>query len=111
VCDYYRELADWYPDAKVILTVRDTEVWFTSTQNTIFSSHELLDDPSPMGEIVRRIANRHFAGTFHDRFLLMAGYERHNAEVKSTIPAHHLLIFDVAEGWNPLCGFLARPVP
>ena len=112
VCDYYRELADWYPDAKVILTVRNAELWFSSTQNTIFSSiNNFFEQQSPIGEIVRGIANRHFGGTIHDRFLLVEGYERHNAEVKSTIPAQRLLQFDVAEGWDPLCEFLGKPVP
>jgi hypothetical protein len=112
VCDYYQELAEWYPAAKVILTVRDADVWFASTQNTIFGSiNNLFEQQSPIGEIVREIANRHFGGTIHDRFLLVEGYKRHNAEVKSTIPAQRLLQFDVAEGWDPLCEFLGRPVP
>ena len=29
-CSYWRELADHYPDAKVILTVRDPDSWFDS---------------------------------------------------------------------------------
>ena len=112
VCDYYQELAEWYPDAKVILTVRDADVWFASTQNTIFSSiNNLFEQQSPIGEIVRGVANRHFGGTIHDRFLLVEGYKRHNAEVKNRIPAQRLLQFDVAEGWDPLCEFLGKPVP
>ena len=56
VCDYYRELADWYPDAKVILTVRNAELWFASTQNTIFSSiNNFFEQQSPIGEIVREL--------------------------------------------------------
>ena len=38
-------------------------------------------------------------------------FERHIAEVKETIPSHRLLVFDVREGWAPLCAFLGRPVP
>jgi hypothetical protein len=112
VCDHYRELAEWYSEAKVILTIRDADLWFASTQNTIFSSfNNLFEQQSPIGEIVRGIANRHFGGTIHDRFLLIEGYKRHIAEVRSTIPAQRLLQFDVAEGWDPLCEFLGRPVP
>src|SRR5262245_19137133 len=36
-CTFWRELADYYPDAKVLLSVRDPEQWFESTQETIFS--------------------------------------------------------------------------
>ena len=33
---HYRELADYYPDAKVILTVRDPEAWYDSVQRCIY---------------------------------------------------------------------------
>ena len=33
------------------------------------------------------------------------------AEVKRTVPADRLLIFDVKQGWAPLCKFLGLPVP
>ena len=33
---YYRELLQQYPDAKVILTVRDAGKWYDSAANTIF---------------------------------------------------------------------------
>ena len=36
-CTYWRELADFYPDAKVILSVRDPDTWFDSVSETIFS--------------------------------------------------------------------------
>ena len=39
---YYKELADHYPDSKVILTVRDPEKWYKSAYDTIFSF-----DPGP----------------------------------------------------------------
>jgi hypothetical protein len=38
-------------------------------------------------------------------------WHRHVAEVKAAIPAERLLIFDVREGWGPLCKFLDVPVP
>ena len=36
-CTYWRELSAFYPDAKVILTVRDADSWFDSVSETIFS--------------------------------------------------------------------------
>jgi hypothetical protein len=38
-------------------------------------------------------------------------FNRHNEEVKRTIPADRLLVFEAAQGWEPLCRFLAVPVP
>jgi len=42
---------------------------------------------------------------------LIAAFNAHEADVKATIPADRLLVFDVREGWGPLCEFLGRPVP
>ena len=38
-------------------------------------------------------------------------FNSHVAEVKAYVPADRLLVFDVREGWAPLCKFLDRPVP
>ncbi|HUZ63384.1 MAG TPA: sulfotransferase [Acetobacteraceae bacterium] len=112
-CDYWRELAVHAPQAKVVLTVREPQGWFTSTQNTIFSPLNtfMADDPSPVGQMMRAIATRHFGGPPNDRDRCIAGFERHNAAVRQGAPAGRLLVFDVAEGWAPLCGFLGCAVP
>src|SRR5262249_1056241 len=41
----------------------------------------------------------------------IAAFERHNAAVKAIVPSERLLVFEVREGWDPLCAFLQRPVP
>src|SRR5438034_989271 len=41
-CDFYPELLALWPDAKVILHVRDSEAWYTSMQNTIWGAHEAM---------------------------------------------------------------------
>lgn len=41
----------------------------------------------------------------------MEQYEAHIAKVKATIPAEQLLVFNVKDGWAPLCNFLGKPVP
>ena len=41
----------------------------------------------------------------------IAAFERHNAEVKAFVPRERLLVFEVREGWDPLCAFLQRPAP
>ena len=37
-CNFWREQLDTWPDAKVILTQRDPERWYTSVMNTIWQS-------------------------------------------------------------------------
>jgi hypothetical protein len=116
---FYRELAEAYPQAKVILTVRDPEAWFASTQATIFKAipdlpadlpPEALPDDPWMRMAVKVICDL-FGRRMHDRDRLIEVYERHNATVRQVIPAERLLVYDVAEGWAPLCAFLGVPVP
>ncbi len=112
-CDFWRELADHAPQAKVVLSVRDSESWFRSTQATIFSALNttMASDPSPLGEVMRTIGTRHFGGQLHDRARLIAAYERHNEEVRRSVPKERLLEYNLAEGWEPLCRFLGKDVP
>jgi hypothetical protein len=111
-CSFYRPLADFYPDAKVILTRRDPDAWYASTQQTIFGGiqHRLAGD-DPWSRMVRGIIGRMFDGRFADRDHCVAVYERHNQEVLQSIPSHRLLDFSVAEGWAPLCRFLGVAEP
>lgn len=110
--DYYRELAEHYPRAKVILTLRNPESWFRSTQNTIFGElNTMAAAPTPIGEVMRAIGTRNFGGRINDRETCIAGFERHNADVQRNIKPERLLVYRVAEGWEPLCRFLGLPVP
>ncbi|MGZ3275578.1 MAG: sulfotransferase family protein [Caulobacteraceae bacterium] len=109
---YWRELVAYYPDAKVLHTVRDPEQWFESTQATIFSPANLerVMQPGPMTDF--------FAGLFgdivehmNDRAYMIDYYLRHDAEVRATVPSDRMLIYPVGSGWGPLCEFLGVPVP
>ena len=111
-CSFWRELADYYPDAKVLLSVRDPEEWFASTQATVFSDEMLgRQFDSPMQDFFGKVVTREFSGQIHDREFMLAQYERHKQEVIAAIPAPRLLVYDVREGWAPLCGWLGVPVP
>ena len=113
VCDYWRELAAYYPDAKIILTVRDPDSWYASTQNTIFGpANASLSERDPgFARIIRAIAGRHFGGSLSDRDRLLQGFATHNERVRRSIPPERLLVFQVREGWTPLCRFLGLVVP
>ena len=109
--DYWRELATHYPEAKVILTVRDPESWYRSTQDTIFGpANILMSSDSAIGRTMRAIT-RHFGGDPHDRSACLVGYAAHNDKVRRDLPAERLLVLDMSEGWKPLCDFLKVPVP
>ena len=57
------------------------------------------------------IANQTFGGKLRDRDAMIGAYQRRIDEVTAAIPAERLLVFDVTEGWDPLCEFLELPVP
>ena len=107
---YWRQLAAHYPDAKVLHSVRDPDKWFDSTQATIFAPGGAASAPGPMadffnsfaGDIRPHMADRAFM-TDHDR--------RHTEEVIAAIPPERLLVYEVGQGWEPLCAFLGVPVP
>jgi len=108
---FYKELADAYPDAKVILTVRDPEAWFTSTQATIFASRIFEDATSDWGRMVLKVVGDLFDREMSNKAKLIDVYNRHNERVQRIIPAERLLVYDLSEGWDPLCSFLGVPVP
>ncbi|MEZ4708252.1 MAG: sulfotransferase [Caldilineaceae bacterium] len=120
-CTYYAQLMDVYPDAKVLLSVRDPERWYTSTFNTIYG---IPRKPAvrilslllpPMRRFVRMVNGMVWHGTFQDRFadrdFAISIFNAHNAAVTQQTPPKRLLVFDVKEGWEPLCNFLEVPVP
>ena len=109
-CAYWRELADHYPDAKVLHTVRDPDKWFDSTQATIFNP----DRPGPPGGPMKLFFDQLYAwygGDMHDRGFMTDFFRRHTETVIAGMPKDRLLVFNVAEGWGPLCAFLGVPVP
>lgn len=108
---YYRELAEAYPDAKVILTERDPEDWFRSTQATIFAQDMTKAPSNPFESMVRKVVGGMFDLRMHDHDHVIEVFRRHNAEVRRVIPADRLLVYFAADGWAPLCDFLGVPVP
>lgn len=108
---FYAELAEAYPDAKVILTERDPEAWFASTQATIFANDIDPASDNPFFRMVGKVVNRLFDWRMHDKNHLISIYEAHNARVRQVIPAERLLVYEVSQGWGPLCAFLGVAVP
>ena len=113
---YYRELAAHYPQAKVVLTTRAPEDWYLSVSRTLYPLRKALPSWLPGFRGIARLTDAviwvgTFGGRFADRDHALAVYERHVAEVRTEIAQERLLIFDVRDGWAPLCEFLGVPVP
>jgi hypothetical protein len=114
-CHFYKELSERYPDAKVILSERDPKQWYQSITNTILKSMTQMQTEDPARAEWFRFARMIvIEQTFHNDLSehnMIAAYLRHNAKVKAAIAPERLLVFNPAEGWDPLCRFLgaARP--
>jgi hypothetical protein len=111
-CNFWRELAEVYPEAKILLSVRDPEAWFESTQATVFSP-EWLARPrgTPLETFFDICVHHEFGDRIHDRDFMLEQFARHINEVVRDAPRERLLVFDVREGWAPLCAFLGVEVP
>ena len=125
---YYQQLANYYPEAKVVLTVRDPEKWYESVRKTIFAFDPgiglklkmllMLPFSSTARNLFKVILHNDsviwkklFNGKFKDKAYAIQRYQEHIEEVKRNIPANRLLVYEVKEGWEPLCQFLNKPVP
>jgi hypothetical protein len=115
-CTFYKELMQVYPGAKVLLSVRDPEKWYESAANTIYRISHQNPDFNPARSVHRNMINAliwqgTFDGRFEDKDYAIAVFLRHNEEVKQQVPAEKLLVYNVKEGWEPLCAFLEVEVP
>ncbi|PWY66525.1 hypothetical protein BO94DRAFT_332000 [Aspergillus sclerotioniger CBS 115572] len=123
---FYAELLAAYPDAKVILTVRDSpEQWFTSICRTLMDTwFDVFHTPTrslqarvyrlfiPETRLHRLsdLLHRHYMFGFMHNWGLHF-YQGYNAEIQRIVPADRLLLFNVKEGWEPLCRFLGKEAP
>lgn len=114
----WRELAAAYPDALVLHSVRPAEDWWRSFSGTIgalAATYRDLPLPPHMRAMFEAmmsvVADQTFGGKVDDKDAAIASYHRREAEVHAAIPPQRLLVFDVSEGWGPLCARLGVPVP
>ncbi|CAN5742505.1 sulfotransferase family protein [soil metagenome] len=126
---WYKEHMQRYPDAKVILTVRPFEKWYTSLHSTIWQA-----GPQTLGQKLSMISKlmfnsrlrsvincvkfaqssifeKHLQGKFADKTFAEDVFNKHVEDVKASVPADKLLVYDVRDGWEPLCSFLNVPQP
>jgi Sulfotransferase domain len=124
---FYKQLAESFPDAKVLLSVRNPDRWEPSFRETIVDMCHgealirLLSsaraEVDPRWRRYLEFVNRMFwsrQGTFpagHSPSQLIDAYVAHNEEVKRVVPPDRLLVWEVTDGWEPLCEFLGVPVP
>lgn len=120
-CLLWREMVESYPHAKVVLTVRDPARWYRSARATILSQDRenrtsrlaaaggngLIEALAPLSAAM---AARGFRRDL-DEASTIAVFQRHNESVRADVPSERLLVYEVEQGWAPLCEFLDVRIP
>jgi hypothetical protein len=109
---FWPELSEAFPDALVLLSVRDPEAWYRSATSTIFSGmHDAAEGGNAWMSSMLRLLDDRFSSEIDDRSAMIEAFERHNDRVRSTIPADRLLEWTPSDGWDPICKRLGLAVP
>ena len=109
---FWRELSEYYPKAKVLLSVRDPEDWWNSISQTVLVSAPTLQTAkSPWELLVANLFEKKFIGRHPTKDQAIQAYLKHNDEVRETISSDRLIEWSINDGWQPLCQALGYPVP
>ncbi|HYV94490.1 MAG TPA: sulfotransferase [Chitinophagales bacterium] len=125
---FYKELMKVYPGAKVILTTRNEDSWYKSFGDTIVHSSKpsfgqilSMSFRMPFNKKLRQQLNvfkyaggflkEFFPDGFQNKAAATKFYNDWNKRVMETVPKEKLLVYNVKEGWEPLCRFLNVPIP
>lgn len=114
--EFWPELMDAFPDAVVLLSVRDADAWWESADATIWNA---MRTPMPVDQphmgawsaMVEDMMRRRFGAWPDDRDATIAAYHRHNERVRAEVPAHRLVEWRTGDGWEPICTALGMAVP
>jgi hypothetical protein len=117
---YYRQMMEAFPGAKIILTVRDSERWYQSTYDTLYQfARNSEENPPDIHSFQARMYRMTkamvwdgiFGGRFSEKEYAIEVFRRHNQEVVDSVDPGNLLVYDVKQGWAPLCAFLGVEAP
>lgn len=113
----WEQLFAVFPDALVLHTERPEDAWWDSFNRTIgklFRLAETLPMSDHRMDVVLAMRDGlvgEILGDYTDRDRAIAAYRANNARVRQVVPDGQLLVYNVADGWEPLCTFLDVPDP
>lgn len=113
-CLFWPEILAANPDAVVVLSTRsDSAAWWASAGATIFAidGADLPPEMAEWYEMWRVVSGARFTDRWSDETAARAAYDRHNAEVRASVPAERLVDWQARDGWGPLCEALGMAVP
>ncbi|MEM7029333.1 MAG: sulfotransferase family protein [Chloroflexota bacterium] len=106
---FWRELTASYPEAVVVLSLRDSESWWQSANRTIFP--KILQADGDWRLMMDALFDGRFTSSLKDKAACIAAYEQHIAEVRKSVPANRLVEWQASDGWESLCAALNVPIP
>ena len=117
---FYEEILEAFPDCKVILSLREEDSWVKSRVNhrekAEAARSQIISTLSPTARKLLYVTDSSVDAVYGSRYpkstyVFRKRYRIHNQRVKSTVPADKLLLYNVKQGWKPLCDFLGCKVP
>jgi len=129
ISHHFETLMRVFPNAKVVLTVRDPEKWYLSVKTTIYNARNfvhgtiglflklvgqhrritIVTSTSQQGPPVTKRGMFDTIGYGKEESIKF--YNDWVSHVKKVVPSNRLLVFEAKQGWGPLCKFLDLPVP
>ena len=110
-CHFWEPLAALFPNAKILLSIRETDDWYRSASQTIIEGTRKAP-PGPFVEMEKAIARLSgmdlLAGSESD---IRDAYDRHNTHVLQTVPPDRLIAWRPGDGWEPICRALSLEIP
>lgn len=112
----WEPISQAYPDALIILSVRDPDAWWQSANATIM---EVKRQPPPAEDkdrnawydMIMNLYDQFYPQGVDEPEAAKAAFRAHIACVKSTVPSERLLVWEAKDGWAPICQALNLPVP
>ncbi len=115
-CFEWREFSALWPDACILLTVRDADTWYDSVISTIHAwtaPGKDIQGPFSVAKLLATIWDEDFGGWERvlDRDHAIERYHSHLEAVRTKCPTDRLVEWNVADGWGPLCHALGVAMP
>lgn len=111
VSSFWGKLSKIFPDALILLSKRSADEWWESASKTIFSPRN--EKQGKLAELSKELSRKRFPiqEIIHDKEASMKLYEEWNNHVIANAPAERLVVWEVGDGWQPLCDALNVPEP
>ena len=116
----YKEIMAAFPEAKFLLTISDTESWFSNYVEYVHLFEASWDSSdqkfwTSLSEDCTAMqswgCNFRHEPSPEDKDTCLRNYRRHIQRVQEVIPPERLLVYNWSDGWSSLSHFLGTRIP